>query len=126
LFGLEEVRTGHRLNFETHRQAIQSLFRWHNETFNSWSHLLGTIVCLIAITVIITGKNQAEGLIEKAYLGSDQRNELSIGNFIEANLASISDEPDAKNESFVEELAYLVVQECQRSVVGETSFDCLS
>ena len=83
-------------------------------------------MCLIAITVIITGKDQAEGLIEKAYLGSDQGNELSIGDFIEANLASISDESDAKNESFVEELAYLVVQECQRSVVGETSFDCLS
>ena len=82
-------------------------------------------MCLITITVIITGKDQAD-LIEKAYLGSDQGNELSISDFIEANLASISDEPDAKNESFVEELAYLVVQECQRSVVGETSFDCLS
>ena len=83
-------------------------------------------MCLIVIAVIITGKDQAEGLIEKAYIKSNQGNEISIVDFIEANLASFADEPDAKNQGFVEELAYLVVQECQRSVISETFFDCLS
>ena len=53
LLGLDKVQTGHRLNFETHQQALSSLFRWHNETFNAWSHILGAFICIFAITVII-------------------------------------------------------------------------
>ena len=53
-----------------------------------------------------------------------------MSDFIEANLASLAEEPETKNKAFVEELAYLVVQECQVSISidtqVETSFDCLS
>lgn len=45
--------TGYRINYNLKDCAI-SLFQWHNETTNIWSHLFGSILFLIAIVVILT------------------------------------------------------------------------
>lgn len=34
------IFTGYRIGYNTHAKAAGSLFEWHNETTNVWSHLL--------------------------------------------------------------------------------------
>jgi hypothetical protein len=40
----EYIKLGYRINFNTKRKILRSLFLLHNETVNVWSHLLGVIV----------------------------------------------------------------------------------
>ena len=37
----EYIRTGYRINFNGFWVIFKTLFKWHNETFNIWSHFLG-------------------------------------------------------------------------------------
>ena len=45
------IDTGYRVNHNSYASLIKSLFTWHNETINVWSHLLGVI--LFAFLMII-------------------------------------------------------------------------
>lgn len=38
------IHSGYRLYFNTSRKILKSLFMWHNECFNIWSHLLGLLL----------------------------------------------------------------------------------
>lgn len=40
----EFIHTGYRLYFNSSKKILKSLFIWHNESFNIWSHLLGFIL----------------------------------------------------------------------------------
>ena len=42
----EFIHTGYRLYFNSFRKIIRSLFMWHNESINVWSHLLGFLLFL--------------------------------------------------------------------------------
>jgi hypothetical protein len=39
----EYIKMGYRINFNTKKKILKSLFLLHNETVNVWSHLLGVI-----------------------------------------------------------------------------------
>jgi len=43
------IFTGYRINFNSPRKVIKSLFLWHNELFNIWSHLAGCIMVMLVI-----------------------------------------------------------------------------
>ena len=43
------IETNWRINYNTHEKAFKTLFMWHNETVNVWSHLLG---CLFFTSLI--------------------------------------------------------------------------
>ena len=45
----EHIRTGYRINFNTMKRILRSLFMIHNETVNIWSHLLGVLLFFILI-----------------------------------------------------------------------------
>ena len=38
------IQRGYRIGFTSYKQVMKSLFMWHNETSNTWSHLLGAFV----------------------------------------------------------------------------------
>ena len=59
------IHTGYRINFNTIGRAFWSLFKWHNETVNVWSHLMGFNLFLMFI-VYLGVCNQIP-----AYLGND-------------------------------------------------------
>jgi len=61
----EWLTTGYRCEFNTWADIWRSLFMWHNETVNVWSHMLGCIGFIIAVFVVIFGfKNmQKDGQI---------------------------------------------------------------
>ena len=40
----QNIFTGYRIGYNTHAKAAWSLFEWHNETTNVWSHLLAGLV----------------------------------------------------------------------------------
>ena len=40
----EFIHSGYRLYFNTSRKIFKSLFLWHNESVNVWSHLLGFLL----------------------------------------------------------------------------------
>lgn len=46
------IKTGYRINYSTWRQILMSLFEWHNETINIWTHLVGFIVFFIILMII--------------------------------------------------------------------------
>ena len=46
------IVTGYRINFVTWRQIIRSLFLWHNETMNIWTHLVGFFVYTVVLCVV--------------------------------------------------------------------------
>ena len=37
------IETNWRINYDTHEKCLKTVFMWHNETVNVWSHLLGCI-----------------------------------------------------------------------------------
>ena len=41
--------TGYRINFTTGKRICKSLFMFHNETINIWSHMIGVgfFICLL-------------------------------------------------------------------------------
>lgn len=44
--------TGYRINYTSWKRILWSLFEWHNETINIWSHLLGFIAFFIILLVL--------------------------------------------------------------------------
>jgi predicted membrane channel-forming protein YqfA (hemolysin III family) len=40
----EHIYQGYRIGFDSHYKVMRSLFMWHNETSNTWTHLIGAIV----------------------------------------------------------------------------------
>lgn len=48
------LRTGYRIGFEGWSQVIKTLFMWHNETINVWTHFLGAIAFLTLTILIIS------------------------------------------------------------------------
>lgn len=51
----EWLKTGYRCEFNTWTDIWKSLFMWHNETVNVWSHMLGCFGFIIAVLVIAFG-----------------------------------------------------------------------
>lgn len=49
----EYILTGCRINFQGWRQVASTLWMFHNETFNIWSHLLGTIFAAAVVVYIL-------------------------------------------------------------------------
>jgi adiponectin receptor len=49
----EYIKTGYRVNFNKVKHIFQSLFIFHNESINIWSHLLGAVLFVIFVGYII-------------------------------------------------------------------------
>lgn len=45
----EFIKKGYRINFNTPKKIIRTLFMVHNETLNIWTHLLGAFVVLAVL-----------------------------------------------------------------------------
>jgi len=50
----EYIKYGYRINFNTTKRVLKSLFMWHNETTNIWSHLLAAFL-FIGFMIYISG-----------------------------------------------------------------------
>jgi len=48
----EYIKRGYRVNFNTIKRILRSLFMIHNESMNIWSHLLGVIMFLVFVGYI--------------------------------------------------------------------------
>lgn len=40
----EFITSGYRIGFSKNRHVFKSLFMWHNETSNTWTHLIGAFI----------------------------------------------------------------------------------
>ena len=61
----DHIKKGYRVNFNSFCCLLKSLFQWHNETINVWSHLLGAL--LIIVLVIYTSiqiKSHKDSIID--------------------------------------------------------------
>ena len=47
------IETGYRVNHNSYQDLINSLFTWHNETVNVWSHLIGVILFSLLCVVLM-------------------------------------------------------------------------
>lgn len=45
----EYIKSGYRLYFSNFKELLRSLFMWHNETINVWTHLLGALMVIFLI-----------------------------------------------------------------------------
>lgn len=48
----EYIRKGYRINFNSIKEVVKSLFILHNESMNVWSHLCGVILFICLITYV--------------------------------------------------------------------------
>ena len=48
----EYIQTGYRINFNSVKLILKSLFMIHNETFNVWSHIIGSILVILLIVYV--------------------------------------------------------------------------
>ena len=49
----EYIKTGYRLNFFGFKDVLATMFMWHNETVNVWSHFLGKVGYFVLLVVIL-------------------------------------------------------------------------
>jgi len=47
------IMRGYRIGFVTNRQIFRSLFMWHNETTNSWSHIFGALLFVWLLSYVV-------------------------------------------------------------------------
>lgn len=45
----DHITHGYRINFDTPRKIIKSLFMWHNESVNIWTHFLPALTIIIVL-----------------------------------------------------------------------------
>ena len=81
------ILTGYRINHSRIYDVVRSIFKWHNETINVWSHFLGALACAITAIIILTyyprfTSLKTEFLYDK-YLGhkADNNNSVSLYDF---------------------------------------------
>ena len=49
----DKLQVGYRINFNSYSQILKSLFQFHNETINIWTHFGGAIIMLFIISSVI-------------------------------------------------------------------------
>ena len=47
---------GYRINYDSWKETLKSLFQIHNETVNVWTHLAGFVVCLVTFLIMTFSK----------------------------------------------------------------------
>ena len=50
------ILNGYRINYDSWKETLKSLFQVHNEIVNIWTHLLGFLACLIGFLVMTCAK----------------------------------------------------------------------
>ena len=46
------ILTGYRINYQPWKAILGSIFQWHNETMNIWTHGLGFIIYSVLLLVL--------------------------------------------------------------------------
>jgi len=50
----EYIKTGYRLHFKGMWPVTKTMFKWHNETVNIWSHFLGVLLFFgLAVFILV-------------------------------------------------------------------------
>jgi adiponectin receptor len=49
------LQNGYRLGYKRCRDVSRTIFKWHNETLNIWTHLIGAIIFVVFIVWILSG-----------------------------------------------------------------------
>lgn len=58
----EHLQSGYRMNYTSWRHILNSLFEWHNETLNIWTHLVG--FCIFFVLLLVLGlSNMGEDVL---------------------------------------------------------------
>ncbi|ETV98681.1 hypothetical protein H310_08784 [Aphanomyces invadans] len=52
--GNEFIRSGYRVHYSS-KDCVRSLFQWHNETWNVWIHIVGSVVFLALFVTSVGG-----------------------------------------------------------------------
>ena len=64
------IYTGYRLPNLKYSTCLRSLFAWHNETVNIWSHILGTVYFLSRFTQLCMLKSDDVNALDKLVCGA--------------------------------------------------------
>lgn len=67
---------GYRIGFTSNFEVFKSLFMWHNETSNTWSHILGALMFVWFLIYVACFMN----LPQMPALGNEFCATLSSGN----------------------------------------------
>jgi adiponectin receptor len=46
------ITTGYRIGFRGVKAALKTMFMWHNETVNVWSHFLAKLASFVLIFIV--------------------------------------------------------------------------
>ena len=70
------ILTGWRCNYSSRPEVFMTLFKWHNETINVWSHFLGA---LIFFSVIVSIYFSYPNMVHDAAALEQKFNEVRVG-----------------------------------------------
>lgn len=70
------ILSGYRINFDSAKSAIKSLFMVHNEIVNIWSHFLGAILVIILSIYLTTAFGNIDLVSLKQKLAENVTNKL--------------------------------------------------
>lgn len=97
----EFVKTGYRVNHKGFRQVAKSVFKWHNETVNIWTHLIGFAMFFSAIIYIFANYNNMYRQGGKAiddFLKDNKLNDIGLElftlnkfNFLQSQISEVTD-----------------------------------
>ena len=74
--------TGYRCNYTTFRGLLGTVFMWHNETVNIWSHLLGAIMFVILTFYVVDAYPNMEQRASFMYDLNNLDNSLELDQFL--------------------------------------------
>jgi len=87
----EFIVRGYRLHFNSVKKILKSLFLFHNETVNIWTHLLGALVFFILFFyIILSGEFSASSLHYEPLLSQLRQDFVSTKEAIFTSLESLS------------------------------------
>ena len=98
----EYIQRGYRINHDTNGRVFKSLFTWHNETVNIWSHCLGVLMFIIfllglLIWVVPSQLDFATELIERQTNYAALLNtEIEVLNTLSDEIVQLTPEDDDK------------------------------
>jgi adiponectin receptor len=92
----EFLRTGYRCQFNTWPEIWSTLFMWHNETVNVWTHFLGCLGFVIAVFVVAFGLTnlRKDGMIMLKQFEKIQDSSMTLDGFIDFKFLEMEQEID--------------------------------
>ena len=116
----DHIKKGYRVNFNSFCCLLKSLFQWHNETINVWTHLIGAIlIILLVIYTSIQIKSHKDSIIENINMFKLESKDGLMSFFDQMKESSLSyyEHFETNLSSFKQTLSNINCSDCIKDII---------